>query len=106
MKTSVYESLTTQTIWDVALMQYGSTEGIKEILLLNPQHLKDDGRLEQYNVSHTIASEVAIVKRVKTEMLIVVPCSEGNPKGAQAWVQNDGTTTWDDPYWETETEID
>ncbi len=72
-----YTSNGQQTVFDVALMHYGSLDGLARLLTDNQGLIKDDGSVQQFRVAHLIAPKFSTNEFIKVRMLQLVPCSEG-----------------------------
>jgi len=99
----VYYSNGQQTVFDVALMQYGSVGGLMQLLTDNPGLIQTNGVVTQFRISHRITRSVATDIRLKPKMLALVPSTEGGAKGQQPWITINGNSwiTEDDKAWMT-----
>jgi hypothetical protein len=84
-----------QTVWDIALQQYGSADGILYLLMDNPDLINSnslvvDGRRE-YRLRNDVYNEV-----IRTAMLGVVPSTGANNQNEEWITENDN---W---QWQTE----
>lgn len=95
----VYKSNGQQNVFDVALMQYGSVEGLAWLLADNKGLLQSGGTIQQFRVEHLVQTNRAVDARMKRKMLALVPTTEGAVDDAwitdpgQAWT-TDGGQAW------------
>lgn len=101
IQTRQYISNSQQTVFDVALMHYGSVAGLAYLLADNPDLVQTDGTILQFTVAHKIQRYVAVDERIKTRMLALVPCTEGGKPDEGTWITEDGQdwTTDDNQSW-------
>lgn len=102
-QSEVYYSNGQQTVFDVALMQYGSVGGLIQVLKDNPGLVLSGGSIQQFRITHRIRPEYASDKRLKPKMLALVPATEGGKKSNQPWITEAGNPwiTNDDKPWMT-----
>lgn len=91
-QTPVYNSTTIQSVFDVALMQYGGLDGLAVLLADNKDLVQAGGTIRQFRVSHKIQARVAVDARIKRKMLALVPSSSGVEN--QAWATDPDTQDW------------
>lgn len=86
-----YRSNIQQTVFDVALMQYGGVEGLVFLLADNPALVQENGLVSQFGVSHLVQTKQATNARMKRKMLALVPCTGDKPATDDgAWITDDG----------------
>lgn len=85
-----YYSNVQQTVFDVALMQYGSVGGLAQLLADNPGLIQESGTIKQFRIAHKITPSFASDRRLKPKMLALVPASEGTTKSGQPWITEAG----------------
>lgn len=85
----VYRGLANQSLFDVALMQYGSLDGLAILIGDNPDTLDPNGNLSQFRRAYSIRTRTATDARMKKAMLVVVPCS-GFAPASEFWITADG----------------
>lgn len=88
--TRQYTSNSQQTVFDVALMHYGSVSGLAYLLADNPDLVQSDGTIRQFTVAHKIQRYVAVDERIKARMLVLIPCTEGSGLDDGTWITEDG----------------
>lgn len=103
---TTYRGNRQQTVFDVALMQYGGLEGLALLLSDNLDLVAPDGLMRQFGETYRIGRHAAVNERIKTRMLAIVPCTgqRDAEAGQGEWVDDDGQSwhTDDDQSWETE----
>lgn len=82
----VYYSNVQQTVFDVALMQYGSVGGLAILLADNPDLVRDNGAVRQFRINHKVQPSRATDLRLKRRMLPLVPATAGAPLDNQPWI--------------------
>lgn len=91
-----FRSGSQQTLFDVALHQYGGLAGLAYLLSDNPDLIdSDSGTFRQFRQWHVIREEVFVNSRIKKQMLRLKPSSEG-PIESEAWITEDGVEWWTD----------
>lgn len=87
---TAFKSGATQTVFDVALHQYGGLGGLAWLLADNPGLIKDDGTVEQFRVEHVVRPALFVNQKMKAAMMRLKPASEGPASGSEAWITDDG----------------
>jgi hypothetical protein len=84
-----------QTIFDVALHQYGGLTCLALLLADNPELVKDDKTVRQFRQQHTIRPDAFANKRMKAAMLRLKPATEGFT-AEEYWATENGDAWWTD----------
>lgn len=87
---TAFKSGATQTIFDVALHQYGGLGGLAWLLEDNPGLIQPDGLVEQFRVEHRVRPAAFVNRDMKAAMMRLKPASEGPAGGSEAWITDDG----------------
>jgi len=87
---TAFKSGATQTVFDVALHQYGGLAGLAWLLEDNPGLILGDGLVEQFRIEHRVRPAAFANLTLKTAMMRLKPASEGPGVGSEAWITDDG----------------
>jgi hypothetical protein len=87
---TAFKSGATQTIFDVALHQYGGLAGLAWLLEDNPGLILENGTVEQFRVAHLVRPAAFANRQLKAAMMRLKPASEGPKGGSEAWITDDG----------------
>lgn len=85
-----YTSNNQQTIFDVALMVYGSIEGLLYLIEDNPEIIKGDGTIAQFGATYQIR-EAIINPVVLEQMQSVIPATGQEEPSSGPWTAPDGS---------------
>jgi hypothetical protein len=77
-----YTSNDQQTLFDVALMQYGGLQGLGVLLQENQSLLLGNGRIDQFSSNHKIRKNHSVDNKIKARMLTYIPCTGNELEGA------------------------
>ena len=91
---TAFKSGATQTIFDVALHQYGGLGGLAWLIEDNPELLNPDGTVDQFRVSHRVRPASSVNVDMKAAMMRLKPASEGPVSGSEPWITEDGDEWW------------
>lgn len=93
--TPIYISGVLQSVFDVALTEYGGIGGLALLLADNPDLVLANGNMRQFRQSHIIQKNAFINLKAKAAMLKLRPQSEGSVPGGD-WITEDGQSWWTD----------
>lgn len=101
--TDPFRSGQIQTVFDVALHQYGGLSGLALLLADNPDLVQTDKTVLQFRQQHTIRPDAFANKRIKAAMLRLKPATEGFT-AEEYWATEDGNAWWteDEQPWITD----
>lgn len=86
-----------QTLWDVALQQYGSAEGVRFLLADNSGLIESNGLVQDGRRQYKLRSEFLNLL-IRGRMLEVIP-STGLKNANEEWVTDDGQPWVTDDGW-------
>lgn len=94
----LYLSGVNQSIFDVALTEYGGLQGLAFLLTDNPG-LIQSGQVQQFRRMHQVRKNEFVNLKIKAAMLRLKPASEGKVSeggwitdDGQSWITDDGQT--------------